>query len=63
MREPNIFHIDTLKDWDVEKQLSNSSWVPARPDPPNYGLKTRLKVAWLVFTGQCDAVEWRYPIN
>lgn len=35
----------------------NGKWVPARP----LGLDTlsnRIKTAWKVFTGECDAFRW-----
>jgi hypothetical protein len=32
-------------------------WYPARP-LGYYSLRSRLKCAWLVFTGQADAVTW-----
>lgn len=35
----------------------NGKWVPARP-LGLFSLRSRLKAAWLVFTGRADAVEW-----
>jgi hypothetical protein len=35
----------------------NGKWVPARPINAN-GLKERFKLAWMVFTGKADALEW-----
>lgn len=35
----------------------NGKWVPARPINAN-GLKSRFKLAWMVFTGKADALEW-----
>ena len=37
----------------------NGKWIPARPE--NYKLRsyrTKLKHAWLVFTGKADCVIW-----
>lgn len=40
-------------------------WVPARPEPywhanPLRTLLTRLRLAWAVFTGRCDALDWEH---
>lgn len=35
----------------------NGRWVPARP-LGYHSLRTRLTLAWLVFTGQADALTW-----
>jgi len=32
-------------------------WIPARPIGW-YGLKHRIRSAWLAFTGECDLVRW-----
>ncbi len=29
-----------------------------RPEPYYKGLRVRLRLAWLVFTGECDALRW-----
>jgi len=35
----------------------DGKWVPARP-VGYYSLRHRVKAAWLVFTGEADAVTW-----
>ena len=58
MRSPNYFSLHCL----VEYANSNSAcigdkWVPHRP----IGLanfRNRVKIAWRVFIGKYDAVEW-----
>ena len=37
-------------------------WYPVRPSTSeNTFLWLRVKAAWSVLTGRCDAVEWGYP--
>lgn len=38
----------------------NGKWIPARPIRLDgfAGVKLRLKLAWRVFTGKVDTVEW-----
>jgi hypothetical protein len=38
-------------------ELPSGRWVPSRPLGSRYGLK-RLHAAWLVFSGQADALVW-----
>jgi hypothetical protein len=35
----------------------NSKWVPARP-LGYQSFRSRLKLAWMVFTGRADALVW-----
>ncbi|QJT71239.1 hypothetical protein GR11A_00202 [Vibrio phage vB_VcorM_GR11A] len=59
---PTTFGISKLMKHDVQRRVEENGatyFVPARP----YGLQglhlwTRLKAAWSVFTGRCDAVDW-----
>jgi hypothetical protein len=42
-----------------EAGLPDGRWVKARPLPyPGLRLLTRLKRAWMVFTGQADVLLW-----
>lgn len=67
MKMPNVFTAQALKDWDVEMKIERPSailgpkdiWVPARPESlSGLNLVQRLRVAWAVFTGKYDAVDW-----
>lgn len=64
MKTPNIFYIDNLikhsehNSAQIKAPDGTGKWVPARP-LPYYDWKARFKAAWLVFTGQADAVMWR----
>lgn len=49
-----LFSVQELQKWDVGT-LVNGRWVPARPWVHRFG---RLKHAWWVLTGRCDAVWW-----
>ena len=59
-RAPSLWEFRQLQNYGelvgAEAQI-NGKWVPARP----LGLGTivsRLKLAWMVFTGKADAVVW-----
>ena len=57
---PQIYIADQLRKWDVDCQISPGMWVACRPMSPSfYGVADRLRLAWLVFTGECDALKWR----
>lgn len=60
MKTPSIRFADDFKNWDVlVKDKENKRWVFARP--AGYGgvcLLWRLRMAWKVFTGQCDVLAW-----
>lgn len=47
---------------DAEKmraKLPDNRWVPIRGIRPTwFMLRTRIKLAWMVFTGQADALTW-----
>lgn len=55
---PNIYNLKTLMVTANQTQAEiDGKWYPARP-LGFYGIGYRLKAAWLVFTGKCDAVKW-----
>lgn len=61
MKYPTIYKLEQVAKLAVEANPSTSNdgknWVPARP--LGYASwRTRLKAAWLVFTGRADAVTW-----
>ena len=63
MKSPNLYHLQDLKgchtgNWEMKN--IEGKWVPARPIRI-VGVKKRLTLAWLVFTGKADALCW--PFN
>lgn len=61
MRVPDLYEIGWLVDDSVpSKQLRDGSWYPARPlGLVALCLHHRLRLAWRVFTGRYDAIDWR----
>lgn len=58
-KAPNLYTLDTLYEWlnsGPDVQIGNR-WYPARP-LGYFSLWHRLKLAWLVFSGKCDALKW-----
>lgn len=57
---PTLYHVESLR-----KELQNwpqanfnEMWVCARPLNPFFALRHRLTLAWRVFTGRYDALQW-----
>ena len=61
MNQPQIIHANYI-DTNTRTQDKYGAWVPARPLPYYHSglgnLLNRLRLAWLVFTGRCDALQW-----
>ena len=61
MNQPQIIHTNYI-DTDTHTQDKYGAWVPARPLPHYHSglnnLLNRLRLAWLVFMGRCDALQW-----
>lgn len=58
-KAPCYWSLDRLLEWvsDTQFEYSDGSWGPIRP----MGLDTipnRIKLAWKVFTGKYDVLEW-----
>jgi len=54
------FTANEMKNWDTSTPDKMGRYVPARP--LNYqldGFVNRLKLAWKVFTGKCDVLDWQ----
>lgn len=52
-----IWRTTEIKEWDVETEVYDGSWVPARPD----NLRSLIQVMreiWLVATGKGDVLVW-----
>lgn len=59
MKTPVLYSADEIKCWDVQTKSKNGLWTQARPmSRPGFNLKLRLSLAWMVFTGQADALIW-----
>ena len=64
-KAPNLWRLEDLPGMrPVAKRIPDMTaveigghWMPARP-LGYYSLKSRLKLAWLVFTGKADALLW-----
>lgn len=55
---PNLWELKELQNLDtVTNKYANGAWYPARPIG-FYSLTSRLRLAWMVFTGKSDAVVW-----
>lgn len=64
MNAPQSYTAEQIKRWDVmEKrrtEYGSEYWVPARPEHIA-SLRKRITLAWRVFIGKCDALEWGQP--
>lgn len=47
----------TIMGFSSNKALLNGKWVPARP-MGFCSFRYRIKAAWKVFIGECDALQW-----
>jgi hypothetical protein len=58
MKYPVFWTLRQIKDYADNTQCQlNGRWVPARPRGyPSF--LTRLRLAWMVFTGRADALVW-----
>jgi len=58
MRQPIVYTAKTIKQWDCDRESSNS-WIPARPVGHNmYSFIYRFKLACLVLIGKYDILDW-----
>ncbi len=60
MRVPTVFTATEIVQWHVSEQLPSGKWRPARPCSFEgiTHFKTRCRIAWRVFTGKLDALNW-----
>lgn len=58
-RNPMLYTAREVANWHVAEEFVPGKWRPARPCPI-YGwrFRERLRLAWWVFTGRCDALWW-----
>ena len=59
MRVPDLYWARDLKEWSVDARTGYGVNYMARPiGYQGLLLFRRMRIAWLVFTGKCDAVRW-----
>lgn len=66
MNTPHLYFVPELVEWAQHTQTNHpeAGWIPARPlGFQGFSLRTRLKLAWAVFTGKYDAVYWEPTLN
>lgn len=55
----NIYNADVIREQRTDTMLPNGKWVAARPiNYQHMAWFERLAVAWQVFRGKYDALEW-----
>ena len=58
MRQPQVIYADELtRDW-PETEVPMHGYVKSRPWPKSGDWVQRLRLAWAVFTGRMDALQW-----
>jgi len=66
MRQPLIYGPLELRQWPVDEEYAPGFWRPSRPCAFDgewawERALVRLKIAWDVFTGKYDALNWNLP--
>lgn len=56
MRGTSVLKVEELQDWNIDVKIDDV-YVPARPIG-YLDFISRLKIAWMVFTGKADALIW-----
>lgn len=54
---PQVINAEWLRQTDCEAYMGPAGWVAARPMSMGW-IGTRLNLAWKVFTGKYDALQW-----
>jgi hypothetical protein len=56
---PVVYSPTQIQQWDCQTETTDGKWIPARPSN-YYGLRLlhRIHVAWQVFLGNYDALDW-----
>jgi hypothetical protein len=58
-RTPTMYQAKHLTKWDNMTKFDGEDWKPARPIPfYGFQIKKRIKLAWRVFKGELDALDW-----
>ena len=64
MSAPNKYRADDMKHGDWPQFIdSDGYWYLCRPEGLSglAGIRRRISLAWMVFTGRADALVWREP--
>lgn len=57
-KAPNIMGLmETITTANSTQAEIDGKWVPARPEG-YFSIRSRIRCAWMVFTGQADALVW-----
>ena len=58
-KAPNLVTLESIAKGEYNDTLAgiNGKWVPARP-LGYYSFRSRLRLAWAVFSGKYDALKW-----
>ena len=54
---PKVYKIKELENWDIFEEY-NGGWRPARPLHYSINIFKRLIIAYKVFKGKYDALDW-----
>jgi hypothetical protein len=61
IRQPDIYTVQEIQSWSVDKEMETGRWVPARPMGHNvWSWTLRWKLAWKVLIGKYDALTWEF---
>ena len=56
---PTVYTASEIATWHVSEEYEPGKWRPARPCAiGGFRLTQRIRIAWSVFTGRNDAVNW-----
>ena len=58
-RNPVVYSASEIATWHVSEEFKPGHWRPARPCGFRAEFMYRLRVAWFVFIGRYDALNWR----
>lgn len=59
-KAPSVYTLSSLKatlDMNVGTSRNGNTWYPARP-MGFFSVRSRLRLAWEVFTGRADVLRW-----
>lgn len=60
MKTPTLYYPEEVAQMvrHVAKEIEPGRWVPCRPLNYMGGLRWRLRLAWRVFVGRADVLQW-----
>ena len=59
MRQPGIYTAHAIKNWKTQVEVKKGIWIPARPIGGGFSFLWRFKLAYDVFTGRFDVLNWQ----